>query len=88
MQLRINLKFKFKMKEMIGKAYIYTRQKKKKKDKAYIDTRDNVIKHFHVHEQYSLKLKWTEKQRMTRAVGGGMAHYFIIDETLSSCSDS
>ena len=87
MQLRINLKFKFKMKEMLGKAYIYTRQKKKK-GKPYIDTRDNVIKHFHVHEQYSLKLKWTEKQRMTRAVGGGMAHYFIIDETLSSCSDS
>ena len=74
MQLRINLKFKFKMKEMIRKAYI--------------DTRDNVIKHFHVHEQYSLTLKLTEKQRMTRAVGGGMAHHFIIDETLSSCSDS
>ena len=87
MQLRINLKFKFKMKEMIGKAYIYTRQKKKK-DKAYIDTRDNVIKHFHMQEQYSLTLKLTEKQRITRAVGGGMAHYFIIDETLSSCSDS
>ena len=35
MQLWINLKFKFKMKEMIGKAYIYTRQKKKKRQSIY-----------------------------------------------------